>query len=917
MAQPYQNPQGGYGQQPAQTGYGQQPQQGQYPQQPQQGQYQQQPQQGQYQQQPQQAGGYGQQQQPQGQYQQQQAQQGGYGAQPQGQQAQYGQQPQQGQYGQQQPQQGQYGQQQPQQGQYGQQQPQQMQQQQPSMGGPLPGQGDPTGGAKTMAEYMELAEDRDGIRFAWNVWPSSRLEAQRLVVPVSCMLTPLKSREDLPAVYYEPVTCQRQNCKSVLNPFCSVDVRSKLWICPFCFNRNPFPAHYRDISEQNLPAELLFQYSTIEYTLQRPCTAPPIFLLLVDLCMDEDDLQSLKDSVIMSLSLMPPNAVVGLITFGTTTHVHELGDSECMRSYVFKGTKDYSGKQIQDLLGLSARPGVRPQQPGQQGAPQQQPPPGRPLGASRFLQPLSQCDMTLTSIIEDLQRDPWPVAGDKRPLRCTGSAMSVAIGLLECTFPNTGARIMSFIGGPCTIGPGMVVGIELKEAIRSHHDIEKDNVKYMKKAIKHYESLATRAATSGHVVDIYACALDQSGLYEMKSLCGSTGGHMVLGDSFNTTLFTETYKLVFDRDYKDEFKMAFGATIEVMTSKELKLCGAIGPCVSLNKKGANISENEIGLGGTNAWRMCHVDPATTLGFYFEVVQQHGQAVAPGSRGIVQFSTLYEHTSGQRRLRVTTVARNWADASTNLQYVSAGFDQEAACVLMARVATYRADTDDSPDVLRWLDRMLIRLCQKFGEYQKDNPNSFALSANFSLYPQFMFHLRRSQFLQVFNASPDESVFYKLKLNREDTLNSMIMIQPTLTAYSFEGTQPVLLDSSSLGVDRVLLLDTFFHIVIWHGSTIAEWRKAGYAEDPTHENFKTLLEAPQEDAQDLLEGRFPVPRYVVCDQGGSQARFLLAKVNPSQTHNNTYAYGGEAAVFTDDVSLQVFMEHLKKLAVSPSS
>ena len=82
------------------------------------------------------------------------------------------------------------------------------------------------------------------------------------------------------------------------------------------------------------------------------------------------------------------------------------------------------------------------------------------------------------------------------------------------------------------------------------------------------------------------------------------------------------------------------------------------------------------------------------------------------------------------------------------------------MLMARMAVWRAETqDDGPDVLRWVDRMLIRLCQKFGEYGKDDPNSFRLPDNFTLYPQFMFHLRRSQFLQVFNNSPDETSFYR--------------------------------------------------------------------------------------------------------------------------------------------------------------
>lgn len=77
-----------------------------------------------------------------------------------------------------------------------------------------------------------------------------------------------------------------------------------------------------------------------------------------------------------------------------------------------------------------------------------------------------------------------------------------------------------------------------------------------------------------------------------------------------------------------------------------------------------------------------------------------------------------------------------------------------------MAVWRAETqDDGPDVLRWVDRMLIRLCQKFGEYGKDDPSSFRLPDNFTLYPQFMFHLRRSQFLQVFNNSPDETSFYR--------------------------------------------------------------------------------------------------------------------------------------------------------------
>jgi len=146
----------------------------------------------------------------------------------------------------------------------------------------------------------------------------------------------------------------------------------------------------------------------------------------------------------------------------------------------------------------------------------------------------------------------------------------------------------------------------------------------------------------------------------------------------------------------------------------------------------------------------------------------------------------------------------------------------------------------------------------------------------------------------------------------------MIQPTLMSYTFDTQpQPVLLDSVSIKHDVILLLDTFFHILIHHGQLVAEWRKAGYQDQEGHENFKELLEAPVQDAQDLLVDRFPIPRYIVCDQGGSQARFLLSKLNPSTTHMSATMYGsqgaGGQAIFTDDVSLQVFMEHLKRLAV----
>ena len=53
-----------------------------------------------------------------------------------------------------------------------------------------------------------------GVRFSWN----ARIEATRTVVPISALYTPLKERDDLPPVLYEPVTC-KASCKAILNPY--------------------------------------------------------------------------------------------------------------------------------------------------------------------------------------------------------------------------------------------------------------------------------------------------------------------------------------------------------------------------------------------------------------------------------------------------------------------------------------------------------------------------------------------------------------------------------------------------------------------------------------------------------------------------------------------------------------------------
>lgn len=130
--------------------------------------------------------------------------------------------------------------------------------------------------------------------------------------------------------------------------------------------------------------------------------------------------------------------------------------------------------------------------------------------------------------------------------------------------------------------------------------------------------------------------------------------------------------------------------------------------------------------------------------------------------------------------------------------------------MARLGILRAENEEPIEVLKWLDRTLIRLVTKFADFKREDPASFRLNKEFQLYPQFMYHLRRSHFIQTFGASPDEITFYRSTLSRESVTNCVVMIQPALLSYTFNQTQPkpVLLDLDSMKNDVVPLLDTYF-------------------------------------------------------------------------------------------------------------
>lgn len=656
----------------------------------------------------------------------------------------------------------------------------------------------------------------------------------------------------------------------------------------------------------------------MEYILPQRNLNPPIFVFVVDLCLSLEDFESLKEQILVSLNFLPPNALVGLVTQGKNVNVYELVSMDSDVSYAFNGAKEYTLEQVQRALGFVSKD-MRAQ--GQLHA-----------NAARFLQPVNEAEFVLTTILENLAKDEWQFANNERCLRATGAALTIVNHFLASAYPKAGAQVLLFAGGPCTYGPGKIVSNELKEPIRSHHLIDQGHAKHYKAAKKFYRGLSKACTLEGTTVNVFIGAYDQIGLMEMEVLVKESGGMIVLSDSFTTSIFKQSLqKFLTTNDVHGNLIIGLNSTLEVKTSKQLKISGFIGNGLSLNRdsqfvsKTASSTDKGYGLTGTSAWKLSTIFANSSYAVFFEVAED----VPINSAVVVQFVTFYNNVDGTTRLKVTTVAK-----PVKFQDFQYFFDQETATVLISRIAVNKINTGTpSAEAVRYVDETLIQFLKKFATFLKNDVNSFSLIHQHSMLPQFIYHLKRSPFLQNFNNSPDESVFYRHYLSLEDTNNSLVMIQPTLTAFdqdhinqvdedgAVDGDEdeekeygiPVLLDSVSILPERILLLDTFFHLLIFHGETVTGWKEHGYQYMEEYANFKRFLEIPRLEAANLLVDRFPLPRFIDCQFNDSQSRFLYSRLNP--TSNNTVGDFDQVGlkILNEDMRLQDFLQILKEKVV----
>jgi protein transport protein SEC23 len=98
------------------------------------------------------------------------------------------------------------------------------------------------------------------------------------------------------------------------------------------------------------------------------------------------------------------------------------------------------------------------------------------------------------------------------------------------------ARVLMFVGGPATVGPGQVASLSLREIMRSHAEVEKarhatapagagwahacgqGEAAYVKTAMKHYQALSQRCVAASIAVDVFSACLDQARARQRRGL---------------------------------------------------------------------------------------------------------------------------------------------------------------------------------------------------------------------------------------------------------------------------------------------------------------------------------------------------------------------------------------------------------------
>ena len=370
---------------------------------------------------------------------------------------------------------------------------------------------------------MEPAE-ADPIRFIYNTTPSSKLLQGKSSIPAAFHYTP-QERMQVQTIDYAPLTC---SCEAVFNPFCEINFNQKTAKCCICGASTQLPTNYaQHIQPNKLPYEFMAQNSTIEFRSGSKLKDYRYsYLFVVDINIEEKELAAIKEELCGVVARLPDMYNVGLVTYGKNAHIYEFA-SKINTNYCVNGQKEYNTVQVMDLIGITVR-----------NDPQSQ---SSDIN-KRFVVPLPEYRQALIARIKNLRPDGRIYVGERKH-SCFGQALNIAISMAEVSVLST--RIVCLVGNPCTNGPGITIGSNFKEQMRSPEELSKgENILYFASAKKYYDSFIKRILAKQVVLDMFCFTCNEIGFTEMSDLFITSGGFVVMHEEFRDRIFRESFPKV-------------------------------------------------------------------------------------------------------------------------------------------------------------------------------------------------------------------------------------------------------------------------------------------------------------------------------------------------------------------------------------
>lgn len=771
----------------------------------------------------------------------------------------------------------------------------------------------------------------DGIRFNWNLFPSTRLEASLLGTPLGCLYLPLEANLEIPEGSI-PFRCD--TCSGYINPFIKLDRANGMWWCPLCEKRSFLPQGLAiPQSNENIwPIELQQGSTVIEYNLPNDVSTstsedlPLAFTFIIDLYeyIDERTPPSFPHLLVSlrnSIDLIPIGSLINIITYDDVVHVQNFAGPAVSFPGNFVDSNLFTESTVDSVI---TRLGLTKELPADWKE--------SPLVLGNYFAVLTASNRDqIKSKIMSIEHTPTSI---HKPLRSSGLANYLSTIILKtASYRNFIGKTFQFVSGPCTNFPGKIVSPG--ETIRSHHDILELNAPDFAALLKFYRAMGYIAngqeilnaadisssvsykTTSFYVnpvsptwsVSLFTGSPDQVGVYEIKPLVSSTMGQIHLFPSFSAfQLPSAIASCIKGSAFKNRLTVVTSAGLKIS-----KLVGSIGYALPSSYKTTTYHQKiadtlttfdsaTIKNVFTNQWQFNALNDETLcLLFEMNTVRSSKEIATCPKQVFLQFQLKYWDSLLRKwKLRVTTSCMHTTASIEKPSLILRqhkllkSFDQECFVVILARLLINKIDTtlgfDKFESMVKVLDQTLVKVLYHFGggggggqAETSENPYQdklYQLNESCMLLPTLVYNLRRSpQLIRIFNSSPDETAMYHAWFSLLSCALSIIAIEPRLYKVE-EGTfSRIPLDPSCLnGNDgpSFLVLDSIFHRIIY-----ANFPLQLHPSDNDHlliEREPSILVALK--FVDDLPGGSVTPKFVITRKGHSQARYLISMLNPSE-------------------------------------